>query len=446
MYSHQVVKNLAPALYNEDDNELIGIMHKLEVLNLKDKYYHNCRVIYTDNRYDEAAKFVSLFRDKYVCVDIPKRIVYIFKNHRWVRDHGLKQLIGSVINFSPDLADKYTIRQHFLNDVILHLYLDKFIDATLNYKAILMNHKVFDISTGDMRKGYPVDYITLSTNVSPSSDYRQELEIILKDIFPSDDIYRYIMRFIGSLLIPGNRDKLFMVWSGTGDNGKSILMKLIELALGEYSLKLPTSTITGKRTASGAATPDIALIERKLVAFLQEPSNTERINVGIVKELTGNDSIYVRGLYESGRNISVLAKLVYVVNSTENLAMIEKAIWNRIVIVPFNTTFVDSPKYPNERKRDLDLLNRLHIYAPSFLGLMVDEARMYLQEGLYNSSTIKSNTLKIKNENDHIANYISSVGLSAKYPDFVQYMKTFMPKEPIPSLKMFEHELSTKEQ
>ncbi|KAK9760262.1 hypothetical protein K7432_015919 [Basidiobolus ranarum] len=90
------------------------------------------------------------------------------------------------------------------------------------------------------------------------------------------------------------------------------------------------------------------LIERKLVAFLQEPSSTERIDVGIVKKLTGNDSVYIRGLYESGRNISVFAKLVYVVNSTENLAMVEKAIWNRIVIVLFSTTFVESPKYPNK--------------------------------------------------------------------------------------------------
>ncbi|KAK9760855.1 hypothetical protein K7432_014708 [Basidiobolus ranarum] len=56
-------------------------------------------------------------------------------------------------------------------------------------------------------------------------------------------------------------------------------MKLIELALGECSLKLPTSASTGKRTALGVATSDIGLIERKLVAFLQEPCNTERINV-----------------------------------------------------------------------------------------------------------------------------------------------------------------------
>jgi hypothetical protein len=444
MFSHRIVKSLTSEYNGDDDNDLIDLLQNLELNNLKDDYYRECRKIYAENNYDHAAKFTSLFRDKYVCTNITSMNVYVFYNHHWFIDHGLKYLINDIIHYRIKLANKYVERQHFIKDVCLHLYLNRFHDKLDDYKGILLNKIVFDTNKGILRNGYPSDYISLNTLVSPSSKYIDEVNEIIRDIFPNPDVYKYVLRFLGSLLIPRNRDKIFMVWSGDGDNGKSILMRLVELALGEYSVKLPTSTITGKRTGSSNATPDMALIERKLVAFLQEPSNTERINIGIVKELTGNDTIYVRGLYEKGRNMSVLSKIIYVVNSTDHLATIEQATWNRIVVVPFSTTFVDNPNYPNEKKKNKLLLDKLRMYAPSLLQIMVDEAKEYLKYGLFKSIIVESNTNKIKGENNHVTNYLNMSDVSTNYPDFVQYMRSFMPKEPIPSLKAFQKELVNK--
>lgn len=442
MFSHRILKTLLPNEDDDkDDNNLIDLMQDLEVGRKKDDYFRECRKLVVDNNYDHAAKFTALFRDKYVCTDINRSTVYVFYNHHWFIDHGLKYLTNDVLHYKIKLANKYVERQHFIKDVIMHLYLNRFHDKLDDYRGVLLNNIVFDINAGVLRMGVPNDYISLNTYISPSIQYVNEVECILKDIFPTPDVYNYVLRFLGSLLIPRNKDKLFMVWSGTGDNGKSILMRLIELALGEYSVKLPTSTITGKRVGSSSATPDMALIERKLVAFLQEPSNTERINIGIVKELTGNDTIYVRGLYEKGRNMSVLAKMIYIVNSTDHLATIEQAIWNRIVVVPFNTTFVDNPNYPHEKKKNKLLLNQLRLYAPSLLYIMVNEAKEYLKHGLAKSVVIESNTNKIKGENNHVINYLSMENVSTNYPDFVQYMRSFMPKEPIPTLKAFQKEL-----
>jgi phage/plasmid-associated DNA primase len=38
------------------------------------------------------------------------------------------------------------------------------------------------------------------------------------------------------------------IWTGEGDNGKSITQMIFEQMLGPYNVKLPTSLITGKRT------------------------------------------------------------------------------------------------------------------------------------------------------------------------------------------------------
>ena len=57
--------------------------------------------------------------------------------------------------------------------------------------------------------------------------------------------------------------------------------------------------------------------------------------------------------------------MIYIVNSVDNLATIEDATWNRIVVVPFVTHFTNEPKFPNDRKKDIYLSSKLKRYAGS---------------------------------------------------------------------------------
>ena len=97
-----------------------------------------------------------------------------------------------------------------------------------------------------------------------------------------------------------------MFWSGEGDNGKSVTQSIFEQMLGEYAIKLPTSLITGKRTQSSAACPELARSGNGVRwAVIQEPEHKDIINIGILKELSGNDTFYARKLHQNGkRNIS----------------------------------------------------------------------------------------------------------------------------------------------
>jgi hypothetical protein len=421
-----------------DNNDMIDLMTNLKGLNLIENYKTKIDTIVTESVYDEAARFACRNFDKYICTDIPKHTFFVYRQNMWQIDHGLRWLTQDIVKFSPMTGKSHKYRNELIKDICHHLYADQFHVKLGEYKAINFCGISFDYTTKQLRKGLPNDFTSISSGYPIDESYRNEVESMIRDIFPDNTVYKYFMRFAGSLLIPGNRDKVFMVWSGTGDNGKSVLAKLIELALGEYSVKLPTSLVTGKRTGSGSATPDMLLLEKRLVAFLQEPGNNEKLNIGIVKELTGNDTIYVRGLYEGGRNIPVKAKIIYIVNSTDNLAVIEKAVWNRIVVVPFSTHFTDKPIYANDRKKDLYLNDKLKKYAGSFLSLMVDEAKAYIDNGLIESEEIIMTTQKAMNDNDHIKTYLQNEDMDHNYNSFVIYMKKFIPNESIPSLKEFE--------
>ena len=80
------------------------------------------------------------------------------------------------------------------------------------------------------------------------------------------------------------------MYTGKGSNGKSILVKLMEIVLGDYKGTVPITLITQGRNKIGSASPETAQ-QGKRYAVMQEPSKGDRINEGIMKELTGGDPI-----------------------------------------------------------------------------------------------------------------------------------------------------------
>ena len=59
------------------------------------------------------------------------------------------------------------------------------------------------------------------------------------------------------IFVGRNQRKIFQIWTKVGDNGKSITQEIFEKMLGDLCVKLPTSLITGKRTQSSGACPEL---------------------------------------------------------------------------------------------------------------------------------------------------------------------------------------------
>jgi len=112
--------------------------------------------------------------------------------------------------------------------------------------------------------------------------------------------------------------------------------------LGDYSIKLPTSLIVGKRTQASAACPELVRAGNGVRwAVLQEPDKKDILNIGILKELSGNDTFFARGLYKEGSEITPMFKLVLICNDPPQVPYSDKATWNRIRVIPFEATFCD---------------------------------------------------------------------------------------------------------
>ena len=157
--------------------------------------------------------------------------------------------------------------------------------------------------------GHPTDNISKQMNVGYNPEYSlthpdvKRVLQILKKLHPNVNIRKYFINVVSTLLHGGNIMKIVTFWTGVGDNGKSVMVKWLEKMLGQYVVKFPTSLITGKRTQSAAASPEIARAGGGVRwAILQEPNKTKEMNVGLIKEISGGDTIPCREfIYASKR-------------------------------------------------------------------------------------------------------------------------------------------------
>ena len=169
---------------------------------------------------------------------------------------------------------------------------------------------VYDTRTHTFREGSPDDYLSLQMAVNYKRFGEESIEMMqVKDfvtkVFPDTSVREYFIDTSSDVFVGGNQNKIVQVWSGEGDNAKSITQILFEKMLGEYSIKLPTALIVGKRTQSSAACPELVRAGNGVrFAVLQEPDQKDVINIGILKELSGNDTFFARGLFKEGGEIT----------------------------------------------------------------------------------------------------------------------------------------------
>ena len=294
-------------------------------------------------------------------------------------------LITENANGLASLVKSVHTRTHMLKDIKLRLLDDSF-ETLLDSRRelIRMQNGVLNTDTCVLHDAVPSDYVSVVTGVpytlfdSDSYDVATLMHI-LASIFTDENVLNFFILSCATFLEGWNFNKVLYIWWGTGNNAKSLVQTLVMKAFGEYCSSAPTSLITGKRTGSSNATPELCHVEKKLVVFLQEPNPDEKIKAGMVKEMTGNDRMYTRQLFKSGKTMMVKAKLVIVCNNVIEIPGMDAALRRRIVVLPFTSTFLDQREY-NVRNAKGTLDADVRMIDPSIEAqlLTCSSAFMYL--------------------------------------------------------------------
>lgn len=389
--------------------------------------------------HDVATLVYHYYKDKYRCASTKKGgLWYEFKDHRWVEIEGGSSLRMNIsIEISRLYADKSVsyMKQSMVfdhRDNIEHtnpeddIKKQKLVDLSnqfgsifkhlrdSNYKRNIMSevadifyendrnflknidkntnllgfrNGVYDFKNNEFRPGLPEDYITKSTNINyvpidrtnkKHTDKMNEINDFMCKLFPDDNLRRYMWEHLASTLIGKNHNQTFNIYNGCGRNGKSKLVELMSLVLGEYKSTIPTSVVTSKRGGVGQLSGEIAQLQGVRYAVMQEPSKDDQLNDGVMKELTGEDPIMANPKYKDPVIFIPQFKLVVCTNNLFDIKSDDDGTWRRIRLCEFESKFDSklkpTPESPYVFEPDLNLDKKFETWKEIFMSMLVEKA------------------------------------------------------------------------
>jgi len=480
--------------YAEKDNEKLYQEFKGE------QSQENIRSSLEGSHHDIAKLLYTEFCNRFVCASIANKTWYEFKEHHWNEiEEGvyLRKLI------SEDIVEKYidegcklfqkvathdkgeenmyqtkikqvqklisnlknsSYKNNIMREACEVFYNENFKNKLdMNPYLIGFKNGVYDLKLNEFRAGRPEDFISKHMPVNyivfNNNDERvKNVHAFLEKIFPDTSVRKYFMNQSSDVFVGGNYQKVACFWTGDGDNGKSVTQTIFEKMFGEYSVKFSTSLVTGKKGQMGAASPELARAGGGVRwAVLEEPDGDEQINIGLLKSLTGNDSYFARDLFEKGkstREISPLFKLVFICNQLPSFrgCTTDPAAWNRVKVIPFESTFVrpgDNTKEPAPdsyeeqllKKRfpmDMDFYKKIPDLLEPFAWVLL-EHRKHIRDRV-EPEKVTIATKMYKRQNDIYRQFIdesiieskSSISLIELYNNFKEWYRQGFPNHTIP--------------
>lgn len=287
-----------------------------------------------------------------------------------------------------------------LNEVMHHVPI---LPAQMDrYKAVLNTPGgVINLKTGELMPHNVTDYLTKMTAVeySENADCPHWLAF-LDDIFGGDkDLIRYVQKAVGYSLTGATSEQCAFFLFGTGRNGKSTFLDIIRDIFGDYAANIQPETIMVRKAQSSAINSDIARLKGARLVTSVEPNEGVRINEGLLKQLTGDDTVTARKLYGDEFEFKPEFKLWMATNHKPIIRGTDTGIWRRIHMIPFTVVIP-------EEKVDKKLKYKLAAEMTGIFRWAVEGCLLWQQEGLKMPHAVLDEVREYRREMDVISAFI----------------------------------------
>ena len=425
---------------------------------IDDTIFHLIDIAITSDgaHYDIAKVIQAQYKDEYKAISKEVWYKYDKKMHRWVKSREGLSLRRAL---SDEICRKFIDRAQYYNTLTSTLERHKFsqneIDGfkltnekkssdaqkialklkNASYKDSIMkeckclfveekfeeildsrshligfDNGVYDLKMHIFRDGMPDDYISHSTNKNyvPYNILCPEIEEIndfFSKLFTNESLKNYVLDILACIIDGSIAQERFYIFTGEGSNGKSRLLDLIQKTVGDYYSTLPISLLTQKRAAANSAQGEIERTKGRRFAVLSEPNENDKINIGYMKELSGNDRILTRGLYKDPYEFKPQFKMILACNELPEIPSDDGGTWRRIRVIEFSSKFCENPTKKNEFLMDLELSEKFERYSEIFLSMLIERHKNINPNKINEPRDVLNATQKYKNNNDVIGQY-----------------------------------------
>lgn len=230
-------------------------------------------------------------------------------------------------------------------------------------------------------------------------------EIFYNKLDTAHELIPFIARLFGYGMTGETKEQKLPMLSGGGSNGKSLVMDVFLEILGEsFCFNVQSEVLMElKQGDPNGAKPFVVALRNKRLVFASESKEGQKLNVGMVKQLTGDGYITARTLHKDPVTFKQTHKIFLITNHLPNIPDAEDyAIWRRVIRVPFEVCFKENPdpKNPYERPLDADLIKKLRAEYSGILAWLVRGCLDWQKQGLNPPAIVTKSTKDYQEDED----------------------------------------------
>ncbi|UVT31250.1 DNA primase/polymerase [Gordonia phage OtterstedtS21] len=197
-------------------------------------------------------------------------------------------------------------------------------------------------------------------------------ENYLNKVLPDLELREFVQRAFGAALGGPGKERLMYFLYGPSTTGKSTMIRLIEEALGDYSMPINLNIFKNAKL-----NPALGEAMDRRVVVASEVSLETGMDEGIVKQITGNDPLSVE--YKNSNHMKrgiFKATVAIATNVPPRIKGADDALYRRLCVMPFNERLTsENPNFVDDFVRKNGLTMVFH--------WMVDGYQAYTKKGLH---------------------------------------------------------------
>lgn len=199
-----------------------------------------------------------------------------------------------------------------------------------------------DLRTADLR---PHDPQEMHSKIAPvtfdSKAVCPRFDRFLLEIFDGNEaLAEFLGRAVGySLTGYTGEDAFFILFGPTSWNGKSTLLGILHKLLGDYARVVDFVTFTHSKHPQTGPRNDLARLAGARFVSASEPDAGIRFSEGLLKQLTGGDSVLARFLHKEHFEYVPELKPWISCNHKPRVQDASAAFWRRVYLLPFDVSF-----------------------------------------------------------------------------------------------------------
>jgi putative DNA primase/helicase len=210
----------------------------------------------------------------------------------------------------------------------------------------------------------------------------------------------FLQRSFGVAISGNVSSHAFWVHYGRGANGKSTAMEVVSKVLGDYAGPIAAEALLANPKGNDKERSLITgTMTGKRLVVAAEPDSGMRLSEGVIKSLTGAETVEARFLYGQPFKVVPTWHPHFSTNHKPDVRGTDLAIWRRVMLVPWNATFTGNTADP-------DLKERLFAEADGILTWLAEGYASFRRIGLAQPASVQAATNEYRQENDSIGSWL----------------------------------------